>query len=203
MAADEDTKQYNIHDKINMPNMPASDPGFPFLDKLREDLLTVEARWEDEATRGNPSFIKVLSVDPGGTTGYCFVMINADVGTIVRVLEAGQLGLEKVRLLDSLASMADVIVIEDFILRNVTRLVGTHLEAVKVIGYLQIGYSNKKVVLQQPSERKAWNDQRLLDPEKIKGLSLVLGQKHAIDALRHAAVYARKNRTKKPKGKEK
>lgn len=126
---------------------------------------------------------KVLAVDPGGTTGYAIFYVNGDV---IKMIDCGQI--KGYSGLDRFVSIArpSVLVIEEFRVRINAAVIGATLETIEVVGVAKYlaGLYEAMVVLQQPSQKTFFNDERL----KALGLYQV-GQQHARDAIRHALYY--------------
>jgi hypothetical protein len=131
---------------------------------------------------------QILSLDPGGTTGYCFIVYNSITEPIM--IESGEIpnghqgfikwwrngGLEM--------AIGSTVVCESFTLRQ--GIPGVNLEPCYVMGALEALTRNQEVVYQRPTY-KAY-----CDNDALKRLGMYLrGQQHARDAVRHAIAYLR------------
>lgn len=131
---------------------------------------------------------QILSFDPGGTTGYAFIVYNKTSEPIL--IESGEIpnghqgfikwwrsgGLEM--------SIGSTLICESFTLRQ--GIPGVNLEPCYVMGSLEALSRKKEVVYQRPTQ-KAYCDN---DALKRLGMYLV-GKQHARDAVRHAIAYLR------------
>ena len=131
---------------------------------------------------------QILSFDPGGTTGYAFIVY--DKGKKPMMIDSGQipdghLGFIKWWRSGGLdMSIGSTIVCESFTLRP--GVPGVNLDPCYVMGALDALARNHQVVYQRPTY-KAYCDN---DALKRLGFYLV-GQQHARDAVRHAVAYLR------------
>lgn len=131
---------------------------------------------------------QILSFDPGGTTGYAFIVYQPDTDPIM--IDSGEIpnghkgfikwwregGLEM--------SVGSTVVCESFTLRP--GVPGVNLEPCYVMGALESLTRRQDVVYQSPTY-KAYCDN---DALKRLGMYLV-GKQHARDAVRHAIAYLR------------
>lgn len=131
---------------------------------------------------------QILSFDPGGTTGYAFIVYQPDTDPIM--IDSGQIpdghkgfikwwregGLEM--------SINATVVCESFTLRP--GVPGVNLEPCYVMGALEALTRKKEVVYQGPVYKAYCNNDAL----KNLGMYLV-GKQHARDAVRHAIAYLR------------
>lgn len=131
---------------------------------------------------------KILSFDPGGTTGYCF-MVYTDK-EFPMMIDSGQIpdghkGFVKWwRSYGVELAVGSTIVCESFTLRE--GVPGVNLEPCYVMGALEGMLRNQEVVYQKPTF-KAY-----CDNDALKRLGFYLrGQQHARDAVRHAIAYLR------------
>ena len=133
--------------------------------------------------------MKLLSLDPGGTTGYAIVdYTDSDF----KVETSGQIkgGLKGFIEWDSEqydADLLDLIVCESFALRE--GIYGADLSPVYIIGALEALYQDNKKVYQEPKLKPLCDDARL----KRMGL-FEPGKPHRNDAVRHAVIYLRNNK---------
>jgi hypothetical protein len=137
----------------------------------------------------------ILSLDPGGTTGYAFIAYSEHTQPVM--LSWGQIpdghqgfikwwregGIE--------FAVGSTIVCESFTLRE--GVPGVNLEPCYVMGALEALTRRKEVVYQKPTF-KAYCDN---DALKRLGFYLV-AQQHARDAVRHAVAYLRLKEKHKP-----
>lgn len=133
--------------------------------------------------------MKLLSLDPGGTTGYAIVdYTDSDF----KVEYSGQIKGGLAGFLEQDAEMLelhyfDLIVCESFTLRE--GIYGADLSPVYIIGALEALYQEKKIVYQEPKLKPLCDDARL----KRMGL-YEAGKPHRNDAVRHAVIYLRNNK---------
>lgn len=130
---------------------------------------------------------KILSFDPGGTTGFAYLSFSDNELTLI---EAGQIpdGLSGfIDWWDSRNPLQDedlTIVCESFTLREGVR--GVNLEPCYIIGALEVLSDYNKVIYQPPSHKVFCNN------DVLKNLGMwIKGQDHARDAVRHAIAYLR------------
>jgi hypothetical protein len=128
--------------------------------------------------------LRIISIDPGGTTGYVVAQVDNEV---IDLLEYGQLqefyGLDRI----FQTYKPDICIVEDFRLftQKALSLSGQRLPAPQVIGVVRyLCYVHDiKLVYQTPAE-KEWATKDKLSPYRVKGT-------HAKDALRHLLYYWR------------
>ncbi len=129
----------------------------------------------------------ILSLDPGGTTGY--VVIEVDDVTFPEVVRRGQIvgGLEGFLGFhwDVLEDIKiDAIVCESFTLRE--GIYGADLSPVYIIGALEALYPTVPIKYQEPKLKP------LCDDGRLKKLGLYIpGKPHSNDAMRHAIIALR------------
>ena len=127
--------------------------------------------------------IKILSFDPGGTTGWALIGYNEKES---RLLDYGQItggykGFKEFYLNSSIEP--DVIVCESFSLRP--GMPSVNLEPCYVIGVLY-ALADRELILYPPSYKV------FCDNDALKRLGFYIrGQQHARDAIRHAVAYLR------------
>ena len=133
--------------------------------------------------------MKLLSLDPGGTTGYAIIDFD---DKYFRIEDSGQIsgGLkgfieydyEKFEL-----ECFDIIVCESFTLRE--GIYGADLSPVYIIGALEALYQEKDIVYQEPKLKP------LCDDERLKRMGFYeRGKPHRNDAVRHGIIYLRNNK---------
>lgn len=125
-----------------------------------------------------------MAFDPGDTTGYAKVEVEPDKE--VWVLRKGTFPWPEG--MDDAIRMSldtDIVIAEDFIVRQ--PLIGSKIEAIKVIGVLEFVVGHK-LVLQQPAEKQRCPDKLL------KELGLWDKSEHVRDALKHVVIYLQKNK---------
>jgi hypothetical protein len=133
--------------------------------------------------------MRLLSLDPGGTTGYAIVdYTDSDF----RVETSGQIKGGLAGFLEQDAEMLelyrfDVIVCESFTLRE--GIYGADLSPVYIIGALEALYQDNKKVYQEPKLKPLCDDSRLKKMGLYKS-----GKPHENDAIRHAVIYLRNNK---------
>lgn len=122
--------------------------------------------------------IKVLTIDPGGTTGYC----RAVIGEPKRLyLTCEQARLDHRAMWKLALGPYTHVICESFAYRNKSRE-GLNLMPVELIGVVKLACSSRPEILtmQSPAQGKSVTDQRL------KNLGLyVPGKQHGRDAIRH------------------
>lgn len=134
--------------------------------------------------------MRILSLDPGGTTGYTITTVSHDTQLVVE--RSGQIK-------DSLKGFLDfhwdvlededinLIVCESFTLRE--GVYGADLSPVYIIGALEALYPEIEIVYQEPKLKP------LCDDDRLKKLGLhEPGKQHRNDAMRHAVIYLRNNK---------
>lgn len=132
----------------------------------------------------------VLSLDPGGTTGYAVSWVEPE--TQIEVVRSGQIkgGLQGFLDFhwDVLEDMPfDKIVCESFTLRE--GVYGADLSPVYIIGALEALYPTCDIIYQEPKLKP------LCDDERLRKLNLHEPSKpHRNDAVRHAVIYLRNNK---------
>lgn len=136
---------------------------------------------------------KVLGVDPGDTTGYALAEVVFDQGEwALDIINCGDAdfpdGVQALLSRSVLPPKPDVVVIEDYIIRQPH--IGQSPIAIKVIGVLEVIFhcTPVQVVLQQPSEKSRFPDTRLFK----YGIEKTGVSAHARDAIRHIAIWAQK-----------
>lgn len=140
--------------------------------------------------------VRIVGIDPGGTTGFVLVEIDWEKEKLV-VVESQQLGPhphhDELYEVLTLAN-PEVIVCESFEYRNVARA-GLVLDSVEYIGvtklYEQV-YSEGGVqlVFQTAALGKVQHGRGLVKPDNIRKLGLwSVSSVHAIDALGHVLYY--------------
>lgn len=133
--------------------------------------------------------MRLLSLDPGGTTGYALIDYDDDY---FRIIESGQVagGLKGFIEWDSSffeAIGVERIICESFTLRE--GIYGADLSPVYIIGALEALYQNEEIIYQEPKLKPLCDDERL----KKMGYH-ERGKPHRNDALRHAIIYLRNNK---------
>lgn len=130
---------------------------------------------------------KILSIDPGGTTGIAIVSFSETIEPVVSLYEEVPNGLEG--FIDWYKENKDIlkwdiIVCETFTLRQNVKF--PDLSPVYIIGALEAFESPNKIIWQSPAQKSLCNDARL------KTMRMhVPGKGHANDAIRHAIIYLR------------
>lgn len=130
----------------------------------------------------------ILSLDPGGTTGYAIFDVAGDYEP-AELVKRGQIPNGLNGFLDFhwdyLEDIEfDVIICESFKLRE--GLHGVDLTPTYIIGALEALYPTTKITYQEPKLKPLCDDTRL----KKMGLH-VPGKQHANDAVRHAMIFLR------------
>lgn len=131
--------------------------------------------------------MRVLALDPGGTTGYAILKLNRDAGHTLTVGEAKwslvEMHDELERFINDEAE-ATHIIYEDFSYRNASRA-GLDLTPVKLIGIIEyyreqyepfVGFHKQSAA----TGKAFWSDDKL----KAKDI-YAKGRKHGRDATRH------------------
>jgi hypothetical protein len=131
---------------------------------------------------------QILSFDPGGTTGYAFIVYPKN--EIPMMIDSGEIKNGHQGFIDWWRgggldmALGSTLVCESFTLRQ--GVPGVNLEPCYVMGALEALSRKQQVVYQRPTY-KAYCDNEAL---KRLGFYLV-GQQHARDAVRHAVAYLR------------
>lgn len=130
--------------------------------------------------------MRLLSLDPGGTTGYAVMEYTSED---VRLVESGQIsdGLEGFISEWREGQRYDAIVCEDFILRPSVKF--PDLSPVYIIGALEVLARAYQITYQPPSSKPMCTDTVL---KRLKMYQV--GKPHANDAIRHAIIYLRKRK---------
>jgi len=126
---------------------------------------------------------RILSFDPGGTTGWALVEFDETSSRLVSYgqITGGHKGFKEFYL--NHRHSADIIVCESFSLRIGHKSV--NLEPCYVIGVLY-ALTNQEIFFYPPSYKIFCNN------DALKRLDFYIkGQEHARDAVRHAVVYLR------------
>jgi hypothetical protein len=132
----------------------------------------------------------ILSLDPGGTTGYAIILVSED--TELEVLKVGQIKNSLKGFLDFHWDVLDdwkidKIVCESFNLRE--GIYGADLSAVYIIGALEALYPAVEINYQEPALKP------LCDNDRLKRLGLYIpGKEHAMDAVRHGVIHLRNSK---------
>jgi hypothetical protein len=123
--------------------------------------------------------MKVISIDPGGTTGYCPAVVDDNELTIsIREGRLSELALYD--LLDHWRP--EIVIAEDFEYRNPGRA-GLDLTPVKLLGVISVWCQQNKVA---PIFQKASLGKAYFSNDKLHALKLYRrGKPHGRDALRH------------------
>jgi len=140
-------------------------------------------------SEGN-NMTKILSIDPGHVSGYILATVDLNNFSVKKIMRKGEFHFEDysaiMRML-SVAKTVDVLVIEDFIVRQ--PLIGDPLYTVRLIGVFEYLFK-KKTVLQAPIEKTEFPDKRL---RQLKTWHKSL---HVRDAIRHLHIYLANQRRK-------
>ncbi len=132
----------------------------------------------------------MLSLDPGGTTGYAIMVVWEDEP--VEVVRSGQIQHGLKGFLDFhwdvLESVKiDKIVCESFALRE--GIYGADLTPTYIMGALEALYPTTEIIYQEPKLKP------LCDDARLKRLRMhVPGKPHMMDAVRHGIIYLRNNK---------
>jgi hypothetical protein len=134
----------------------------------------------------------ILSLDPGGTTGYAIVLVTED--DELEIMMQGQIKNGLKGFLDFHWDVLedikiDKIIAESFTLRE--GIYGADLTPVYIIGALEALYPTTEIIYQEPKLKPLSDDDRL----KHMGLHIP-GKPHMMDAVRHAVIYLRNNKHK-------
>jgi hypothetical protein len=133
---------------------------------------------------------RVLSLDPGGTTGYAISTFEDDSPLVIE--RSGQIKNSLHGFLDFHWDVLesediDLIVCESFELRE--GVYGADLSPVQVIGALEALYPTVPIWYQAPYQKP------LVDDDRLKKLGLYEpGKPHRNDAVRHMVIYLRNNK---------
>jgi hypothetical protein len=131
--------------------------------------------------------MKVLSLDPGGTTGYAISSVGDDNPLYVGLSGQVKNGLQG--FLDFHWDVLedhqfDFIICENFELRE--GIYGADLSPVYIIGALEALYPTTEIIYQAPYQKP------LVDDDRLKKLGLhEPGKPHRNDAVRHMVIYLR------------
>lgn len=131
--------------------------------------------------------VKILSIDPGGTTGVSIISYEENIEPVIQYFEQIPGGLKG--FVDWYKGAQeflrwDVIVCESFTLRQSVKF--PDLSPVYIIGALEALWWPNDIILQSPSQKHLCDDGRL----KIMGMHKP-GKGHANDAIRHGIIYLR------------
>jgi len=133
----------------------------------------------------NTGPLRLLSLDPGETTGASFITFDKSYVRVENVtqIKGGRTGfIEWVKW--NTKKPIDHIVCEDFILRP--GIHGANIEPAYVIGAMEALFSNREITLQDAGMKKLVGDDRLRKMEMFSN-----GLPHANDATRHGIIYLR------------
>lgn len=131
--------------------------------------------------------MKILSLDPGGTTGYAISTVAPDMP--IDIERSGQIKNGLKGFLDFHWDVLediefDAIICENFELRE--GIYGADLSPVYIIGALEALYPITPILYQAPYQKP------LVDDDRLKKLYLYEpGKPHRNDAVRHAVIYLR------------
>jgi len=130
--------------------------------------------------------VKIIALDPGGTTGIASTMIDTNRGKCGVIATRQMVGDHHTKLYRFLISEApSVVVCENFVYQN--RMKKVALDSVEYIGVAKLYCQMTKTAYrgQMAGSAKAlWTD------DKIKQLGLwEKGQQHAMDAVRHLLLF--------------
>lgn len=131
--------------------------------------------------------MRVLSLDPGGTTGYAIT--TYDPTFPAEIERSGQIKNSLRGFLDFHwdvleSEQFDFIICENFELRE--GIYGADLSPVYIIGALEALYPTTQIVYQAPYQKP------LVDDDRLKKLGLYEpGKPHRNDAVRHMVIYLR------------
>lgn len=134
--------------------------------------------------------MRVLSLDPGGTTGYAITTFGPNLE--LNIERSGQIKNGLKGFLDFhwdvLESQElDFIICENFELRE--GIYGADLTPVYIIGALEALYPTVPIIYQAPYQKP------LVDDDRLKKLGLYEpGKPHRNDAVRHMVIYLRNTR---------
>ncbi len=127
--------------------------------------------------------IKLLSVDPGVTSGYAIIEIRNEDFKVIKYGEFRYLDSTHFQILKAIRAF-DLVVIEDFVVRQ--SLIGDRLITVRVIGSIEtaVVQGGREVLFQQPSHKSTCPDGMLVR----LNLFNITKSPHIRDAFRHAVV---------------
>lgn len=131
--------------------------------------------------------MRILSLDPGGTTGYMIGTVEPN--STLTIERSGQIKNSLRGFLDFHwdvleSENIDLIICENFELRE--GIYGADLSPVYIIGALEALYSTTTIAYQGPYQKP------LVDDDRLKKLGLYEpGKPHRNDAVRHAVIYLR------------
>lgn len=131
--------------------------------------------------------MRVLSLDPGGTTGYAITSFHEDL--TLEIERSGQIKNSLSGFLDFQwdvleSEKLDFIICENFELRE--GVYGADLSPVYIIGALEALYPTVPIIYQAPYQKP------LVDDDRLKRLGLYEpGKPHRNDAVRHMVIYLR------------
>lgn len=134
--------------------------------------------------------MRILSLDPGGTTGYVIADVTQD--TELQIVRSGQIKNSLKGFLDFHWDVLEdveihAIICESFTLRE--GIYGADLSPVYIIGALEALYPEVEIIYQEPKLKP------LCDDDRLKKLGLhEPGKQHRNDAVRHAVIYLRNNK---------
>jgi hypothetical protein len=134
--------------------------------------------------------MRILSLDPGGTTGYMIATVSPD--SELNIERSGQIKNSLNGFLDFHWDVLEdedinLVVCESFTLRE--GIYGADLSPVYIIGALEALYPAIEIVYQEPKLKP------LCDDDRLKKLGLhEPGKQHRNDAVRHAIIYLRNNK---------
>lgn len=129
----------------------------------------------------------ILSLDPGGTTGYTIAVVSDDEP--FEIMMQGQIKNGLKGFLDFHWDVLenfkiDKIVCESFNLRE--GIYGADLTPTYIIGALEALYPVTEIIYQEPKLKP------LCDDDRLKKLGLYIpGKPHMMDAVRHGIIYLR------------
>ncbi len=135
----------------------------------------------------------ILSLDPGGTTGYALWDV-ADDGSYVAKVREGQIAGSLKGFLDFHWDVLEDYPIDKIICESFTLREGVHgadLSPVYIIGALEALYPTTEVIYQEPKIKPLVTDARLVRLEMYEP-----GKPHRNDAVRHLVIYLRNKKHK-------
>ena len=149
----------------------------------------------------------VVAYDPGGTTGWCVMSIrpvdlltqDAEFARQIKHFAAGQIGGAENEQIDQLAEMADMwsdaaVCGESFVPRkfNQTTEFYAPMRVNAVMGWVLHG-NGRMLFTQSPEMAKSrWTDERLKANKSCGRPWYIVGQEHARDGVRHAALFIKR-----------
>lgn len=130
--------------------------------------------------------LKILSLDPGGTTGVALTEYSDESVELIwqKQIQGSLQGFLNFHWDQMLFTEFDLIVCESFTLREGVH--GADLSPVYIIGALEALYPTTPIIYQEPKLKPLCDDTRL----KKMGL-YTPARGHAMDAVRHAIIYLR------------